>query len=278
MKRFAAALLLLTVAGLAAGGELPGWAPSGPALTFRQNDLYGYIDGGAELFLEFGFNQLRVQKYRHGHQELVLETYRMQGPEAALGIYLCQRGRERPVAGVTARHTGDTFQIMALKGEFLVQVNNPEGAPGLLPAMTALLNLELAELPGLKPAPLFDRLPAAGKIPESELLIRGPFSLQRLYYFGEGDILNLNGEVFAVAADYAQPGHENSSLIVIVYPDAVQARAALTRLLEQRDPGLGIIRQTETRIVFRDFRQKYVLLEIGGNRLDIQVNLIAAPN
>jgi len=30
--------------------------------------------------------------------------------------------------------------------------------------------------------------------------------------------------------------------------------------------------------VFRDFRQRYVLLEIGGNRLDIQVNLIAAPN
>ena len=52
-----------------------GWVKSGQTLRFTKNDLYGHINGGAELFLEFGFNELLVQRYEKGGEEITLEIY-----------------------------------------------------------------------------------------------------------------------------------------------------------------------------------------------------------
>jgi hypothetical protein len=35
-------------------GFVPGWLRSGPGLRFNERSLFDFIDGGAELFLEFG--------------------------------------------------------------------------------------------------------------------------------------------------------------------------------------------------------------------------------
>ena len=42
---------------------IPGWSRSGPEKTYSQRELYGYIDGGAEIFLELGFETLRLQRF-----------------------------------------------------------------------------------------------------------------------------------------------------------------------------------------------------------------------
>ena len=47
---------------LPADGFEAGWTRAEKTRTFYKNDLYGHIDGGAELFLEFGFEKLRVNK------------------------------------------------------------------------------------------------------------------------------------------------------------------------------------------------------------------------
>jgi hypothetical protein len=75
-------------------------------MVLAQKDMYGYIDGGAELFFEFGFSELTVQRYRCGERELSLDLYRMTGPDAALAVYLAKKGEERPVPGVEDRNTG----------------------------------------------------------------------------------------------------------------------------------------------------------------------------
>ena len=37
------------------------WKKNGPMKVFTSEDLYGHINGGAEAFLELGFEQLTVQ-------------------------------------------------------------------------------------------------------------------------------------------------------------------------------------------------------------------------
>ena len=81
---------------LPAGGFVRGWEADGPPRVFIEKDLFNHIDGGAELFLEFGFAKLRVQPYSGEKAELVGELYEMTGPAAALGIYLMNAGRETP--------------------------------------------------------------------------------------------------------------------------------------------------------------------------------------
>ena len=50
----------------------PGWAAAGALRTFSGQDLFNQIDGGAELFLEFGFANLRLQAYARDKSELTL--------------------------------------------------------------------------------------------------------------------------------------------------------------------------------------------------------------
>ncbi|HPB73006.1 MAG TPA: hypothetical protein PLX71_08505, partial [Phycicoccus sp.] len=74
---------------------------------YGPGDLYNYIDGGAELFLEFGFEACTVQQYKRGADEAVMEVYRMDDPVAARGIYLMKCGVEKPDPAFKERHTAD---------------------------------------------------------------------------------------------------------------------------------------------------------------------------
>ena len=102
----------------------PGWIKSGERLIFYKNDLYGHIDGGAELFLEFGFDRLTVQKYQNGDDEINLEIYQMTEPASALGIYLLKCGREKPHADVKARNTTNPYQMTMVQDDCFIQINN----------------------------------------------------------------------------------------------------------------------------------------------------------
>ena len=117
MGRWSPALLLILLpvtAGAASAIDLPGagfhpgWKPAGKARIYAAKNLYGYINGGAELFLEFGFTGLTVQRYGRGEEKLSLDLYEMVSADAALAVYLAKKGEERPVAGVTGRSTGRT--------------------------------------------------------------------------------------------------------------------------------------------------------------------------
>ena len=53
------------------------WLRADDSQKFTQADLYGYINGGAEVFLELGFEQLTLQDYKNQDDEMTVEIYRM---------------------------------------------------------------------------------------------------------------------------------------------------------------------------------------------------------
>ena len=101
-----------------------GWKKHDETRHFVKSNLFDYIDGGADLFLEFGFEELIVQHYSEGQNELGLEMYRMESPEAALGIYLMKRGQESPHPDVPARNSADRLQFAILKNSYFILINN----------------------------------------------------------------------------------------------------------------------------------------------------------
>jgi hypothetical protein len=159
-------------------GFAPGWARSEPPRAYPGNRLFDHIDGGAELYVEFGFETLALQRYAKGEDELVLEIYEMTGPEAALGLYLMKCGRETPLAEIPARNSSEAAQFTILKGRYFIHVNNPSAREDLVPAMTTLAARALEPLPDERPADLLSLLPADGLVPGSPFLFRGPVGLQ----------------------------------------------------------------------------------------------------
>jgi hypothetical protein len=110
------------VAGIA------GWVVSGTPRTFAKDGLYGYVDGGAEIFLQYGFRSLTVyelvpKKPAAKRKEMTLEIYRMASPAAAFGIFSTRReGNETVSPGIKTAHWIGVEQTNLVKGDLYINI------------------------------------------------------------------------------------------------------------------------------------------------------------
>jgi len=258
-------------------GFYPGWGQSEKSLTFVKNDLYGHIDGGAELFHEFGFDSLLVQRYDNSGAEIDLEVYVMSSPESALGIYLMKCGRETPLDGIETRNTGSASQLTLVKDRYFILVNSFAADSALLPVMKALAQQTLSLIPEGKPVTLLEQLPQENLVAGSQRLLRGPFAMQPIFTLGDGDILQQKGKIFGLAGDYVGSDDSIYTRIIVPYPDRKTAQAAYTYLVDNLDSYLTVLTKRGSGFAFEDYRKKYGLVSLTDNVLDIKVDLSTRP-
>ena len=254
-----------------------GWQKSERLRTFIDVDLFNYINGGAELFKEFGFEKLLVQSYANGDEEIVVEVYPMENPEAALGIYLMKCGRETPMESISVRNTGNRLQFTILKNKYFIQINNFTGNEKNVPVMSEAARALLRLIPDGKSVLLLSELPKAGLIPGSELLIRGLYALQPIYTFGDGDILQLNGKVFGVLGDYKTAEKNTYTFLKIPYADSSTAMEVYQNLINNLDPYLIIQQKWDGGFIFKDYQTKYGIVELKEAALEVKIHLIKLP-
>jgi hypothetical protein len=250
------AVLLLAAAGppapLPADGEIADLRRTGAVEVFRGAELYGHIDGGAELYLEFGFEDITVQRYAGSSAAIEAELYRMSDPDAALGVYLSRCGRETPEGELATRHTIGRLQLLLVRERYLlVLTGDPERPPGRA-VLLAFAGAVADRLPPAVAVPAVSWLPAAGLREGSLRLARGPFALQAIAELGDGDVLSLNGRVTAAAASYDGGESGTTTRIVVEYPVEDDATAAFTRLRAVLDPGFEVLAAEERRLLLRD--------------------------
>lgn len=76
--------------------DIPGWRKSEYIQYFTPPNLYDYINGAAELYLNYDFRELFVSEYsNNNHSSFRVEIYLHETPLAAYGIY----SQERPLKG-----------------------------------------------------------------------------------------------------------------------------------------------------------------------------------
>ncbi len=259
-----------------ADDAVAGWKKSEAVRVFGGPDLYGYIDGGAELFLEFGFDRLTLQKFRSGKNELAVEIYRMADPVAATGVYLMKCGKPTRDPSFAARHTINRHQLLFVRERYFVTVNNLSGgdAPGA--DLVKFGRAVAAALPADRVPVELSRLPAQGAVPGSERLVRGPFGLQAIFTLGDGDVLQLGGKIVGVADDVRDAAGDRTRL-VIVYPTDAAAAHAFANLRQHLDSYLTPVTSSATRLVFKDFENKFGLATVGARTIDLTLHLAKAP-
>ena len=251
----------------------PGWSAAGALRTFTGQDLFNQIDGGAELFLEFGFASLRLQAYARDKSELTLGAYEMESAAAALGVYLMKMGRETPFPEIAARNSGEEAQVTIVKGRYFVQVDNLGDVPASKAEAAALANAFLAGVAAESgPTPL-EALPSEGRVPGSERLIRGPYGLQSYFTFGEGDVLSLDGRVFGALASYRMPEGAAYDRLIVPYPDTSASAAALSHLKANLDTYIKVTADRPDGFDFVDYRSMKGSVSRSGAVLDIRFNV-----
>lgn len=281
-----AVLALLVAASVAAAGDdglLPpsgfagGWTRDGQAKVFPADSLYNHIDGGAEIFLELGFEEATVQRYARAGDEVVVECYRMRDAEAALAIYLDKCGAETPSPAFAERHTAGRYQLLLVRDRFFVIVNNPPGTPAVAPALVEFARAIAGRLPPGGDVRAFDVLPREGIVPGSLRLIRGSVGLQEIATLGEGDILSLGGTLTAAAARYTGGAAGDRTLVVVVYPSEAEAATALRHLADHLDPEIRPLTASDRRLVFASYDGTFGVAARAGARLELSLRLKARP-
>jgi len=258
-------------------GFVAGWFRDGPPRLFNRKGLYGHINGGSELFLEAGFEELKVQRYKHKTDaggQLAVETYRMDSAEAALAIYLLNCGVETPVPGLAERNSGDRYQYTIMKGYYFVKVNNFNGNTALQPVMQQLARLTLAQIDARTPADLFAQLPTRYQVDGSKLLLRGLYSFQSVYSLGEGDMLQLKNKIFAVTAQYSHPELGTYNLIQARYPDDPTAAETFAFIRAHLDSYITVLTENAKMFTFKDYSGRFGTVTLNNNSIRIAVNLI----
>ncbi len=262
---------------LPADGDLPGWRISEASRTFSGAELYGWIDGGADLFLEMGFESLLVQEYSDGARRLTVEASRMDDPMAALGVYLAKCGQETPSPSLAERHTVGRLQLLMVKGLYLVIATLDSSGARPAKALLAFAPFVAARIPPSPGPDVLSLLPAAGLIPNSARIVRGRTSLETVLVLCEGDPLGFAEGILAVAGRYRHPDGGEETLLLAVYPSAEAAAAALTALARQHDPTLTLVEEGPHRLLLRDRGGRFTTAAVAGSHLEVRAGRAAPP-
>ena len=149
--------------------ELEGWTQADDVLSYDADNLWEYINGAAELFLEYDVQTCRTADLSNGNLTVTVDLYDMGTPLNAFGVFV----RERPAAGVplpdaTEAVVSPPYQALLLKDATYVKLNAIEGELSEA-AGRELLEALAATLPGqtVYPAEL-ELLAQNGKVAGSE--------------------------------------------------------------------------------------------------------------
>jgi hypothetical protein len=128
---------LVTAGPIAAAGEgekpvlppsgfSPGWILEGPIKSYTEDDLFEYVNGEAELYLQYGFKDLVSGFYLNAKNEkqgLSADVYRMASPLEAFGIYSRYRGMGARIVEIGQEGFVSAAQLMFCQGRYFVQLN-----------------------------------------------------------------------------------------------------------------------------------------------------------
>ncbi len=171
MTRAIASILLLSAIPLSAAiagdvsSYLPrdnavrGWTRKGEARLFVSSRLWEYIDGGADVYIDFGFLRVATVELRNDTRNIVADIYEFRSPEGAFGMYARERaptytfssfGAEGYQEGVALNFYQDKYYIKltAFSDDAQTKLAMPKlaqaisraiGSSSARPAMLALL-------------------------------------------------------------------------------------------------------------------------------------------
>ena len=86
--------------------QAAGWRRGTDIKTFNRKNLYDYINGGAELYLSYGFQSVISSKYTHtGKADILVELFDMGNSLNAFGIFAHTREKIDTTFGQGSQYT-----------------------------------------------------------------------------------------------------------------------------------------------------------------------------
>jgi hypothetical protein len=199
--------------------QVPNWTRGDEVRFFGADKLWEYIDGAADGYLTYGFQEVVTAEYNNAQKsvQVVVDVYRMKDERNAFGIYAAELNPDSEFLKIGAEGYFGGMVLNFWSGPYYAKITAFEENPELKPEM-----LKLAEYLGGKIGAGGSALAEAGFFPSENLLSHS------LRYFPK-DVLGQTYLVEGFEARYIEGVAAESKMIVTTLADSDAAKEALAK-------------------------------------------------
>ena len=156
---------------------IPGWSQPGEVQTFIPKTLYEYINGAADLYLSYDFEELKVVEYVNNKKaSVIIDVYRHATPTDAFGIYSQERLHNANCLDIGSQGYYEKNALNVLSGNYYVKIssfNTGADDKEILFAFAKRVSANLGEKGTLPP--ILAAFPKGGKMANSEKFVSKKF-------------------------------------------------------------------------------------------------------
>lgn len=182
---FRLALLTLLAISIAICGDAPkplfpqikGWKCTIEEKKYTADNLWDIIDGAAESYLAYGFEEMQLAEYsKPGMEPIRVDIYRHSSLTNAYGIYSQERGSKAKLIGIGAQGYTEEGALNFFTGHYYVRISTNGKGKNVPAGLKLIASKVLANLEQENRMPeelaLF---PSEGKKPNSDTYINQSF-------------------------------------------------------------------------------------------------------
>lgn len=157
--------------------DLEGWTRDGDTEIYTPETLFDYINGGADLYLAYDFEELATQSYDSGpDRSITVDIYRHGTPNDGFGIYSQEKSPESTFLPVGAQGYYDKGVLNFFKGRYYVKIMAFGIGTDEVHVLSPLAGTIADKLDGTVEMPrVLDCLPDKAKLGRSERYIAQDF-------------------------------------------------------------------------------------------------------
>jgi len=194
--------------------------------VFIGKALYGFMNGGSDLFLEYGFKELRALEVNYKGEDYSIEIYKMPNPNDAFGIYSLHMFKCINADTLNLFDCISKFQLQAAIGDEYISIvfgadskRVKQGATELLTHFSCKVSADKIEIP-----------PQLGRIDK-------PTSGILKYMRGELAVSNVNSEMSYIIQNisnyyiwYLKAKNKGENRVLLFINDSTDLNIVKTRL------------------------------------------------
>jgi hypothetical protein len=244
--------------------EVSGWKKAEPPEAYDKSNLFDYIDGGAELYISYNFQNLLAVRYKAGaEEEIVIDIFDMGNSYNAYGLFSHGREREDGLTGQGSEYNAGLLTFW--KDRFYVSILAYPETEAKKKTVLGLGRTLADAVPNEgKLPPVIGLLPQPNLIPESVRYFHHYIWLNSHFFIANENILLIDDETQAVLAKYKTDG-KPLHLLIALYADGTKAKEAEQSFLRNYlpDASEGMSRLPDGR---------WTGCRVEGNRLSVVFN------
>jgi hypothetical protein len=208
-----------------------GWKTSVADRIHDGEDLFRYINGGAELYMSYGFTRSLSRTYTRPEQpDIVVDLFDMASSENAFGVFCHSRETIDTTFGQGSQHTEGL--LLFWKNQFFISILTSPETPESKHAVFELARHIEGAIKADGPLPaMLSLLPKPSLIEESVRFFHHHVWLNIHYFVADENILHIDGSTNALLAKYHE-GENRSILLLVEYANDEKAQLAYADFLK----------------------------------------------